>query len=239
MLEKLKKYASQGIKGKVIALILILGTSYSFIWQLLEPLNLGIITSNSIAWRWILIGITLAISIVTFLFLLPSKNLEQFGFEASDTNLQTSVKSTGNPMITTDSDGFQGKVFTLKADFNKDEMDWHLKPSAHKASAIIFLYSAGTNLKFYLRINLISKDKTTQKLKWIRLEPNISIPDICFDQEEMAYPIFAENQYSFLRTYVNINKAVVKTHGQKGWQFDKIILFRIRGSGKIKRVTLI
>ncbi|HEY5464077.1 MAG TPA: hypothetical protein VIJ95_12525 [Hanamia sp.] len=238
MLEEIYKYSSQGKKGKLIALTLILGTSYSLIWQLLEPLNLEIVNSNKTAWRWILIGLTLIVSIVTFFILFPKKYLEQFGFEPNDTNLQTTLKTSGNPIITIVTDGYHGKVFSLKAKHSEDEMDWQVKTSAHKANSIVFLYSPGTDLTFYLKVNLISKDKTIQNLKWIRLEPNISIPDNCNDQAEMAYPILAENQDGFLRTFVNINKAVIQTHGQKGWQYDKIILFRIRGTGKIKKITL-
>ncbi len=238
MFENIKKYLAQGKKEKVIALVLILGTSYSLIWQLLEPLNLEIVTSNRVVWRWILISLTLAISIVTFLFLFPRRYLEQFGFEANDTDLRTAMKSTGSPQITVGSDGYQGNIFILKANYHKDEMDWHLKPSAYKASSITFLYSDSIDLKFYLRIRVISKDKSTQDLKWIRLEPNISIPDKCRNQEEMAYPMAAENQDGFIKSFININKAVTETHGQKGWIYDKIILFRIRGSGKIKKITL-
>ena len=39
-----------------------------------------IVNENRILWRWILIAATLAIALITFLFLFPKKNLENIFF---------------------------------------------------------------------------------------------------------------------------------------------------------------
>lgn len=238
MLENAKTYMRNGPKGKLIALIIILGVSYSLIWQLLEPLNLEFIESHKALWRWILILTTLLITIFVFIFLSPRKNIEQFGFEPSDTNLSATYKSKGNPSITIESDGYHGKVYSLKGVYEKDEMDWPVKHSAHKAQSVSYLYKSSDKFSFYIRVNVLSKDHSTQKPKWIKFDPSASIATTCTDQEEMIYPVLAENQDGFLKTFVNLNKAVSETFGQKGWQFDKLLAIRIRGTVQIKKITL-
>ena len=238
MLDQVKEKINLGYKERVIAFFILYGIVYGIIWAATEPLNLDIINSNKNHWRLILIIGTLIVTLSIYFFLLFSKDLEKFGLHYNDTNLQTTVRSSGFPVITIETDGFHGKVFTLKADYDKDEMTWDLKASAHQASFLTIIYQTQGRLTFYIRISIISKDKSTTKLKWIRFEPTISIPDAAIKNEEIGYPLKVVNNDNFLQTTINIREAVKHTFAKAGWQFDKVLQIRARGNGKIKSMTL-
>jgi hypothetical protein len=238
MNENIKEQIELGFKGKVIAFFLILFGAYAIIWAIIEPLALDWITENKASWRLALIISTLLITIYAFIKFFPKKILEEFGFEPSNTNLQTSMISSKNPEIKIESDGFLGKVFFLDGKNGTDEMDWHLKPSAHKALFFTFVYLPDKNMTFYLRIILVSKDRSEHKYGWLRFDANLPLPQKFKGQEEIGYPITATNHDNYLKTIVNIKKAVKDTFGKGGWQYDKTILFRIRGNGRVKNVTL-
>ena len=240
MIEKIKEQIHLGFKGRVIAFILLLFIVYGTIWTLMEPLTIEWITKNPIIWRIILIGTALLITLIAFIFFLPKKILEKFGTNAGDTNLEQSFISTGTPSIKIEIDGFHGKVFVLNNEVSKDEMDWHVKPSANNASYFSFVYLPVSKIYFYMRLILTSKTKDEQKYVWIRLEPTWMIPESYKGpaHDEMAYPTTAINQNTFHKTTVDIKKAVDETFGHGGWQYGKILMFRIRGAGKVKEVTL-
>lgn len=228
---------NQGTRGKIIAITIILGLSYTLIWQYVEPLNLKIIDDNRVLWRWLLIIATVLIALLVFLFFYPRKYLERFGLDATDTNMQSTLRSRGAPSITTDSDGYHGRIFIVQGDYDNDEMDFNLKTSTHKASSVLILYNPIARTTFYLRINIISKDRTSESPRWIRFDPNISIPDPNIQNEEISYPLSAENLDGYLKSEIDIKKVVSDTFGKQGWVLDKVLIFRIRGNSKIKNVT--
>src|SRR5688572_27489376 len=213
MFDNIKEQIELGFKGKIVAFFLILFGVYTVIWAFIEPLDLEWINSNKTLWRWILGSSTLLITVLAFIYFFPKTILQEFGLQAHDTNLQTSMISTGNPVIKIESDGFQGKIFMLNGDYHKDEMDWHIKPSAHKASYFTFIYFPIITMTFYLRIIVVSKDRTDHKYGWIRFDPNLPFPQKFHGQEEIGYPISAINIDSFLKTTVDIKKAVKETFG--------------------------
>lgn len=131
MLEQVKEKINFGYKERVSAFFLLFAVVYGFIWAVTEPLNLDIISSDKTLWRLILIIGTLIVTLAVYFFLLYSKDLERFGLQYNDTNLKTTVRSLGFPDIKIETDGFHGKIFTLKANYDKDEMTWDLKASAH------------------------------------------------------------------------------------------------------------
>jgi hypothetical protein len=236
MLEQIKEKINLGTWQRIVAFCLLFGLVYSIIWGATEPLNLDITTTNKPLWRLILISGTLIITSIIYFRLLFAKYLEKFGLDYNDTNLQTTVRSSGTPIITTTSDGFHGKVFNLKADFNKDEMTWDLKASAHSAMTVTFIYLPNSDLTFYLRLSVISRDKSSTKMKWLRLEPTFSLPQSVNDDEEMGFPLKATNNHSFLQATINIKDAIRQAWGRHGWQYDKVLMVRARGNGKVKSI---
>jgi len=238
MLELIKEKINLGAQQRIIAFLLLYAFIYGLIWSGTEPLNLEITSSNRPLWRLILIIGALLLTLLIYFFILYSKYLERFGLNYNDTNLQVTVRSSGSPVITTELDGFHGRVFNLKADYHKDEMTWDLKASAHNASSLTIIYQPNKILNFYVRISIISKDKSITQLKWIRFEPTISIPDNRIENEEIGYPLKVVNNDSFLQTTINIKDVIKNTFSKAGWQFDKVLQIRARGSGKIKSMTL-
>lgn len=104
-------------------------------------------------------------------------------------------------------------------------MDWHVKPSTHKAPYVSLTYLPDKTITFYLRIILISKDGSDHKYGWLRFDPNLPLPQKFKDQEEIGYPNTVVNHNTFLKTTIDIKKAVKETFGQGGWQLQKTILF--------------
>jgi hypothetical protein len=237
MLDTVKEQMQLGFKGKVIAFFVLLFIIYGIIWAIIEPLNIEWINEHQIQWRTFLIGFTLIITIVAFIYFFPKKYLERFGLEPTETNLQTTFISTGYPVVQELIDGFQGKVLEFNGNYSSDELDWHLKPSANRAKYASFIYLPNGNLHIYLRVTLTSKRDQQQKNMWIRFEPNFTVADKYNNQIEMAYPVDAINQDNFLKINIDIEKAVRDTYGQGGWQYGKAQLFRIRGSGQLKEVS--
>ena len=201
MLDRVKEKINQGTTGRIFAFFLLYAIVYGSIWAATEPLNLDITSSNKPLWRLILIVGTLILTLILYFFKLYSKDLERFGLHYNDTNLQTTVRSSGFPVITIETDGYHGKVFALKANYDKDEMTWDLKASAHQASFLTIIYQTQGQLTFYIRMSIISKDKSSTILKWIRFEPTISIPDNTIENEEIGYPLKAVNNDSFFANY--------------------------------------
>ena len=238
MIDQVKEKINQGAKGRIFAFFLLFAIVYGSIWAATEPLSLDITTSNKPLWRLLLVVGTIVLTLILFFFLFYSQHLERFGLHYNDTNLQTTVRSSGFPVISIETDGYHGKVFALKADFDKDEMTWDLKASAHQASFLTIIYQTQGRLTFYVRMNIISKDKTSTKLKWIRFEPTISIPDSSIENEEIGYPLKAVNNDNFLQTTINIGAVVKNTFAKAGWHFDNILQIRVRGNGNIKCMTL-
>ena len=55
----------------------------------------------------------------------------------------------------------------------------------------------------------------------------------------MSYPIRGRNDKNgYLTVHVNILKAVDETFGHDNWKYDKLIGFRLRGSGKLQSILL-
>jgi hypothetical protein len=237
-METIKEQIQLGFKGKIIAFFLILIAVYSLVWEITEPLTINWISDNPIKWRYLLLSITIIFTILAFIFLFPKKLKENFGFGPTDTNIETSFISTGNPEVTIELDGFNGKIANLNSNVDNDEMDWHINPSANRAKFVSMIYLPIGKFYFYLRIKLVSKEKTEEKFGWIRFEPTLSIPDQYYDNvNEMAYPINAINYNNFFKANIDIQKAVKDTFGQGGWNYGKVVSFRIRGNGKLKEIS--
>jgi len=155
--------------------------------------------------------------------------------------LKLSVISTGQPKIDIELDGYQGKVTTLTVpNYQKDEMDWQVKPSTNRAKFVTIIYSPIKDFHFYLRLILTSQQKTDQMYAWIRFEPTWAVSETYNNQNppgEMGCSINAISQNNFHKLNIDISKAVKDTFGQGGWKYGKTLSFRIRGSGKIKEIV--
>ena len=83
---------------------------------------------------------------------------------------------------------------------------------------------------------MYSVKKKSSTKKWLRFEPNMSLPQSTEDDEEMGVPVTASNDNGLLRVNINLSKTITNAFGRHGWTYDKVIIIRARGSGKIKSI---
>ena len=151
-------------------------------------------------------------------------------------NLQNSYYSSGTPIVTIEADGNFGNVAVFKADYNKDEIDWKILDHAQRAGYLGFTFNTRGLMSFYVRVLLVSQTGDVTVLKWIRFDNRLAVPDRYEGQEEMATPYISNSDKNFHIANINIKKAVNDTFGQGGWEFSKLLIFRVRGGVCIKSV---
>ncbi|CAM4362364.1 hypothetical protein EWU23_13490 [Cytophagaceae bacterium 50C-KIRBA] len=238
MFENLIERINQGLWQRTLAFFTLWFAVYSVIWTILEPLNLEIVTCKRDIWRMLFVGSTFIFNVCIYFMLFFRKKLEIIGLDTGDTNILNTVISIGKPKLNQENDGFQGRVLNIKADYDTEPLDWNIKASALKASRLSITYKAEPRLIFYARISVLSKNKTSTKEKWLRFEPNISLPQSLADDEEMGVPVVAINNYGLLRLNIYLPKIVQDAYSAHGWQYDKVLTIRARGSGIIKNIVL-
>lgn len=238
MFDKIIEKINFSVKEQIIAFFILWFGIYGAIWTILEPLTLSIITEKVFLWRMLFILGTLLLSGIIYFSFLFRKKLERLGLEAGDTNLLTTVSRTGTPSLVEENDGFHGKLLTVTADFHRQSLDWNIKASAHKANFITITYKPVSDLMFYARVIVLSKNKKSSTQKWLRFETNRSLPQSINDDEEMGVPITASDDNGLLHVTINLSKTVSSAFGRHGWVYDKILIIRARGSGKIKNIIL-
>jgi hypothetical protein len=227
-----------GAKQQLLAFIILWFAIYGTVWTIIEPLNIAWITGNLELWRWLFITGTFAICTGIYFSFFFRRKLECFGFEAGDTNLRTSIINHGTPTLNEVIVGTHDKLLDIQANYHTDPMDWAIKASANKAQFLTIVFKSDPDLKFYARVNVLSKSKKSATQKWLRFEPAMSVPQSPNDDEEMGVPITATDNDGLVRITVNLPKIVTLAFGSHGWTYDKVIYVRARGSGKIKSIIL-
>lgn len=211
-------------------------STYTFLWAVIEPLNIQWISNHAGIWRTLLIVLSLLVTGILTIQL-TNNTLETIDANGPGKTLQESYRSYGRPTLSPSVDGILGNVVSIKGDFTKDPVDWPLKSSAQKASKLEFIYNHTSPLHFYLRVMVISQNGDVTELKWIRFDHDIGVPDRYQGHEEMACPYNAVNVGSFLKVNIDIREAVKNTFGKGGWEYEKTMLFRIRGNGLVKSIS--
>ena len=145
----------------------------------------------------------------------------------------------GSPFISTQNDGFHGNILKISAVYTAANIDWAVKASANAATLITLTYKPEPDLVFYARVSVLSKKKTTTTQKWLRFETSMSLPQSKNDDEEMGIPVSASDDNGLLHVNINLPRTVYNAFGIHGWVYDKILLIRSRGSGKIKSIVLL
>ncbi len=238
MLENLIDRINRGVGPQLFSFFLLWFATYGAAWTVLEPLGLQITPEKLNLWRYLFIGSTFLITICVFFFVLFRKKLEHFGLEAGNTDLIGNLVFQGSPEISIQNDGFHGRIYTIKANYSKDPMDWNVKASSHKAKYLTLIYKPDPDLMFYARVSMLSKNKKGASYKWLRFEPNTSLPQSITDNEEMGVPVTASDDNGLFRIHINIAKTVNNAFGVHGWKYEKLMKIRARGSGKIKSIIL-
>jgi hypothetical protein len=209
---------------------------YALFWTAVEPLSLSWIDNHRVYWR---VGLLIASILVTIILLIPfaSRYLIKIEIGASDMDLRDACVSTGKPILAEMVDGQLGAVMIIRADYTADPLDWHVPVSAQKAGRVEFIYKyTKVPFHFYVRVVVTSSDGSATATKWIRFDHNVAIPDRYNKQEEMACPYSSLQKNGYQTTAIDLNSAVKNTFGQGGWQYQRIILFRVRGEGFIKHI---
>jgi hypothetical protein len=65
-----------------------------------------------------------------------------------------------------------------KIEAHTANMDWKIQPNGYNASTFTYTYIPFDKFVFYLRVNLISENRTKEKLGWIQLRIDLSIVPI-------------------------------------------------------------
>ena len=238
MFDSIIERINRGLWQRILAFFLLWFAIYGAIWTIFEPLNLSIISQKIVIWRLLFTGGTLLISSCLYFIFLFSKKLEIIGLEAGDTNLLTSLIKTGTPTLTVQNDGFHGKLLTVNANYNTEPLDWNIEASANKANLLTITYKPETDLKFYTRVIVLSKNKKSSTNKWLRFEPHTSLPQSIEDDVEMGVPVTASDDHGLQRVTINLTTTINNAFGTHGWVYDKVIIIRSRGTGKIKNIIL-
>ncbi len=238
MFDKVIDRINLGIKERVIAFFILWFAIYGSVWTILEPLDFPILKNQLIIWRILFICGTFLLNVIIYFLFLFRRKLESIGLESGNTDLMSTVVSDIRPTFTIQNDGFHGKLLVVKANSSKDFLDWHIKASALKANFITIIYKPENDLIFYARVNVLSKNKKGSSKKWLRFEPNRSLPQSTADDEEMGVPVNVTEDNGLQRVNVNLSKTIINAFGSYGWIFDKVVIIRARGSGKIKNIIL-
>lgn len=238
MFDTIIERINRGLWQRVLAFFILWFAIYGAVWTIFEPLNFSFIEQKTCLWRWLFVGGTLLLTATIYFVFLFSKKLEILGLEAGETNLLTTVKISGNPTLTLQNDGFHGKLLSIVANYSSDPLNWNVKASANKANFITITYKPDTDLMFYARVNVLSKNKKSSTQKWLRFEPNMSLPQSLNDNEEMGVPVTASDYNGLLRVNINLSKTIETAFGMHGWTYDKVLIIRARGSGKVKNIIL-
>lgn len=236
MFDKIIDRINLGIKEQIIAFFILWFAIYGTLWTILEPLSLPIISKDTCFWRLLFISGTFLINTCAFFLFFFRKKLDSLGLEPGETNLISTVKYSGNPTLAQQNDGFHGKLLTVTANSRTEPLNWNVKASANKANFLTFRYKPESDLIFYARVNVLSKNKKSSTQKWLRFETNMSLPQSTEDHEEMGVPVTASDDNGLLRVNVNLSKTISNAFGMHGWTYDKVIMIRARGSGKIKSI---
>jgi len=211
---------------------------YIVIWGLAEPLSLTWITGHPMIWRIVLISVSIIIGLTYFLNAIGTV-LEKIDTRTIGNRLQDYI-STGAPIVQVTTDGHVGEAITIQGNYQKDELDWPLLTSAHKAKILELRFKHIALFHFYLRVVVRSRNGAGTKTVWVRFDNSMGEAEVYGpDKGEMGLPYDAVNDGSMLKARIDIQKAVKDTYGQGGWQLEKSTLFRIRGQGTVKDIKLI
>ena len=238
MYDQLIERINKGFSQQIAAFFILWFVIYSSAWAIIEPLGFTFTKQEIFAWRLTFIGSTLVICILVFFLALFRKKLESLGLQQGDTDLKSTAKINGSAVISIIDDGLHGQIYQISAPTDKDYIDWDIKASAHKAKFVTFIYKPIPDLLFYARVSVLSKNKQSSRLKWLRFETSRSTYQSIKDDEEMGIPVTATNDDGFLQVVVNIDKIITTAFGRHGWRYDKIIAIRARLSGKLKSIEL-
>lgn len=97
MFQNVKEYLDTGFKEKIIGFSILFVTTYSILWNLINPLFTSTTLENSSIYsNWWCLQIILSFLVSTFIFyqLLPKRHIEKFGFGTDDTDFIFSAKET-------------------------------------------------------------------------------------------------------------------------------------------------
>jgi len=229
---------NKGLKERILAFFILWFAIYGTVWTIIEPLQISFSKDELCLWRLSFILATLLITSCIYFSFFFKKKLEVLGLEQGQTDIIQTLRSNGNPTITTQNDGFHGNIMKISADYSTANIDWTVKASANSATLLTLTYKPESDLTFYARVSVLSKKKTSSSNKWLRFETSMSLPQSKNDDEEMGVPVTASDDNGMLHVNINLPKTIENAFGMHGWEYDKILFIRSRGSGKIKSIVL-
>jgi len=206
----------------------LLFSAYTLAWTIVEPLNLDWINNHKTVWRVILLVFATLVTLVLSIRLSRSL-LDKIDTDGVDRTLQDSFSSTGNPQMTVLQDGHLGNVVRIEGNFSSDESDWIIKSSAQKAKKLEFIFKSHKTIHFYFGVGMLSQNGQTSTTRWIRFDSILTSPDrYAPNSPELGVPYDSSPLEGFNKAEIDISEAVRQSYGQGGWNYNKIMIFRIR-----------
>ena len=244
--EKARISIREGWKGIITAFFVLLFIAYTFIWAIMEPLNLAdnFGCSNEFYLNRIFLHIILSFvfSLLTtyFLYIRLKFHLEKISLNPNDTNLKTCWTITeGQVNFEELRDGYFGKVLKFEGE-DHYAIDYNVKPKAHKAQIINYIANPQNGFALYLKVKLKSKINDDTSSKWIVFVLNSVSPLPHGSGEfEWSYPVtphFLSGDW--MRFSIKLEKAVKETHGTAGWEYFGLEKIRIRGNGILESINI-
>lgn len=232
--------ASQLIRQSILKTLggfcLIFLASYSFIWLILEPLQIDFHACIYL-YRELLILSSSILTICIFTIMFSILKLQSFGLERSETNLlENAIVDFGNPIFNIANDNLSEKSLEIHGIFSDDVLKWDLGAIGQNATRLKYTYSVEPDLILYLRIMLIKTDVGNSQLVWISFRDDINKITPGTSEFEFAYPIKPKrkdnNWLVCQRNFKKISEEIFPDY-----KYKKIVSFQIRGNGKISKVV--
>jgi hypothetical protein len=137
-------------------------------------------------------------------------------------------------------DGFVGSAIEIKTTA-KYGLDCNIKPLARLGSFIEFEVKPETrDSVVYARLGVVSKDGTKSKTVWLQFLVGNGQPYPKEDDSvEWAVPLKpVRRDDSWLLFQVDLIEAVAQTFGKKGWGFQQLKGFRVRGNISLAYISV-
>jgi hypothetical protein len=256
MFDKPFKWLRKYWWGLVIAYLLLLIGAYLTIWQFIEPLgipdNLGEVSAFIKTRVFYHLNLTLLfaahVTLILDLILRYKERagkdkqdekmlLEKIGFGDSDTPIESCWKfsersNSPQPNLTSFNDGFFGKALEVKSTV-RYAADYDVQPHASLGSSVEFVIKQNdSSARIYAHLIVLSRDGSQSKTVWLDFPIGVGNPSPASERDvEWKYPV--KPQYlegNWLQFHVDLNEAVDRTFGNKGWRYGQLKGFRLRGN---------
>jgi hypothetical protein len=116
-------------------------------------------------------------------------------------------------------------------------LDYEVEPHARVADTVEFYVKFTANSVFYLKVRLVSRDKSKADIVWLAHVPG-SEPAKEYDSREWTVFVTGDIlENGWRRVTLPIAAEVDQTFGRKGWVYQELLGIRFRGTISVSPIT--